>query len=98
MKSKLKTYNFAESPICSRYKFSGNPQNSKDVLKFIEKQINDIFDANTDNTMLKRKLTVNTLNVMGQLFYFSFFVVFWLCWFCLRKHTEKHNINPKKSK
>ena len=90
MKSKLKTYNFAESPICARYKFNGNPQSSKDVLEFIEKQINDIFHANTDQTTSKRKLTVINVNVIGQ-----FFIPFFFCFFCLFEKQIQKNKQTK---
>ena len=76
MKSKLKTHNFAESPICGRYKFNGNPQSSKDVLEFIEKQINDIFHA---------KLIFFS-NVIGQ-FYFVLFYFFFIFLSILRGGT-----------
>ena len=69
MESKLKTYNFAESPICDGSNFVGNPENVKDVLKFIENKIvNDIF--NETNFQREHKGVVVNLNVMGKLIFY----------------------------
>ena len=95
MQSKLQTYNFAESPICSRYTFKGNPQSSTDVLEFIEKQINDIFYANTDKTNLKRNLTITTLDVIGQFLFVFYFFFYGSGCGSFEKKYRKHKANKK---
>ena len=64
MKSKLKKYKFVDSEIYDSETFIGDPQNLKDVLKFLENKFIRSFNENAHRN--QSKLSFVNFNFIGK--------------------------------